>query len=112
MLLASSFKTRLQKREKKDCSWLSSALRSDPQACRLALGHIDMNMQTAASDFVNEAEAVCDEISPLLDVIAATGANRARHIGVVAGALFSSITPAEREVSLTYLLGRLRQLSN
>ena len=52
-----------------------------------------MNTQVSATDFLNEADLVCDEISPLLDVIAATGENRARHISVVMIAMLSSITP-------------------
>ena len=71
-----------------------------------------MNMQTAASDFLNETDSVCDEISPLLDVIAATGTNRARHISVVIIAMLSSITPAERETSMAYVLDRLRTKFN
>jgi hypothetical protein len=63
-------------------------------------------------DFLNESDSVCDEISPLLDVIAATGANRARHIGVVIVAMLSSITPAERETVMAFVLDRLRTKFN
>ncbi len=71
-----------------------------------------MNTQVSASDFLNEADSVCDEISPLLDVIAATGTNRARHISVVIIAMLSSISPAEREASLAYVFERLRTKFN
>ena len=62
--------------------------------------------------FIDESDLVCDEILQLLDVLSATGTNRARHIAVVTLALMDSITPAEREASMEYLLSRLRKKSN
>jgi hypothetical protein len=72
-----------------------------------------MNVQSFSPvKFIDESDLVCDEILQLLDVLSATGANRARHIAVVTLALMDSLTPAEREASMEYIFKRLSEKSN